>query len=107
MVLASYVRETASAYTDLRASETNRSDGRCATVPIPERRLSQKATGSNAGNNSIGAGRHPRKPSKQVWRPKLYPLALADGKQNDTCKITRRTASFFWQCKILWHCPPS
>lgn len=56
MVLAWYVREAAPAYTDWLASETNRSDERCATRPIPEKRPNRKATVSGGGNNSIEAG---------------------------------------------------
>jgi hypothetical protein len=56
MVSAWYVREAAPAYTDWLASETNRSDERCATRPIPEKRPNRKATVSGGGNNSIEAG---------------------------------------------------
>jgi hypothetical protein len=56
MVSAWYVREAAPAYTDWLASETNRSDERCATRPIPEKRPNRKATVSSGSNNSIEAG---------------------------------------------------
>jgi hypothetical protein len=56
MVSALYLREAASAHTDVLASETNRSDARRATGLILERRPNQRASVSYGDNNSIEAG---------------------------------------------------